>query len=63
VDHLLTLLADGQVQPASRAALVDYLTHGQSDSMPLSALTASEQERRVRGVAYLIMAGPEYQLA
>ncbi|HZP26877.1 MAG TPA: DUF1800 domain-containing protein [Dehalococcoidia bacterium] len=63
VDHFLLLMADGQVTPESHAAIVDYVSGSQGASLSLGGLSGAERARRVQGGLYLIMAGPEYQLA
>jgi hypothetical protein len=63
IDDLLMLLVDGDVAPAQRATLIDYVSAGQGDSTRLSSLDAAQRDERVRGAAYLVMAGPEYHLA
>ncbi len=65
VDYFLGLLVDGQVTPQQRQTLIDYVTQG--NLWPRSGLPARETDpavdRKVRGLAYLIVAMPEFQLA
>jgi hypothetical protein len=63
VDHLLLLLADGRISSAARTALMDYASGSAGDTASLSAMPAATRAVRVQGTAYLLMAGPEYQLA
>ncbi len=63
VDDLLLLLVDGAVSPAQRATLIDYASAGGDEDTSLSSLRAADRDSRVRGTAYLLMAGPEYHLA
>jgi hypothetical protein len=63
IDHLALLLLDGQIATDTRSALVDYASGARGDSAPLASLSATERTERVQGTVYLIMAGPEYQLA
>jgi hypothetical protein len=63
VDHLLTLLVDGQAAADERATLVDYASGGRGEGASLASLSQNERTERVRGTAYLIMSGPAYQLA
>lgn len=58
VDHFASMLLDGQISPAARAKLVNYLTGGKS-----FALTAETVETQIKGMAHLMMCMPEYQLA
>jgi uncharacterized protein (DUF1800 family) len=76
IDYFGDLLLDGQVSQAMRATLMGYLTNGQLATVPL--LTANRAARdalrvqttrpafvdqKVRGLVYLMLASPEYQLA
>ena len=62
VDHLLTLLVDGQVPDATRSTLVDYASAGNGDTASLTAIPVAKRDAQVRGTTYLIMSGPEYHL-
>jgi hypothetical protein len=61
LDHFLDLLVDGNISPARREILRDYL---ESDP-PNGRLTLDQRfvDERVRGLLHLITAMPEYQLA
>jgi uncharacterized protein (DUF1800 family) len=61
VDRLAALALDGQIGPAQRQVLVDYLTPPGSGSLA-QAPSAWLDERR-RGALYLTLALPEYHLA
>jgi hypothetical protein len=63
VDHFARLLVDGQISSAARAALVDYASKGAGEATTLNSLPTADREARVRGTVYLLMAGPDYQLA
>ncbi|MBI2761714.1 MAG: DUF1800 domain-containing protein [Chloroflexi bacterium] len=63
VDHLALLLVDGRIPSAARTALVDYASGSAGDTASLSAMPSATRAARVQGTAYLLMAGPEYQLA
>ena len=63
VDFFLDLLVDGQVRPQQRQVLVDYVNEG---SLWKGAPTRESEpavDRKLRGLVYLILASPEYQLA
>ena len=63
VDFFLDLLVDGQVRPQQRQALVDYVNEGSLwKGVPASA-SEPAIDRKLRGLVYLILASPEYQLA
>lgn len=61
VDIILDLFHDGQVSPAQRQVLIDYLTPPAGQSFT----TASKAwlDERHRGIVYLAMAMPEYQVS
>lgn len=65
VDYVLNLLLDGQVQPAQRQTLLDYAREGSLWPKNATALSATTPavDRKFRGLIYLVMAMPEYQLA
>ncbi|HEX2035823.1 MAG TPA: DUF1800 domain-containing protein [Chloroflexota bacterium] len=65
LDHFLTLLLDGQVRPQQRQTLLEYLQEGNVWPSPARPLLATDQalDRKLRGLVYLIMCTPEYQLA
>ncbi|MGI8424782.1 MAG: DUF1800 domain-containing protein [Chloroflexota bacterium] len=65
VDHFLRLLIDAQVRPAQRDTLVAYLKDGNLWPKPGVAMKAADPvvDRKVRGMVYLIMAMPEFNLA
>lgn len=60
VDKLLDLFLDGQSSPDGRQALIDYITPPGGGS--LAGADKSWVEERRRGLAYLVLASPEYQL-
>jgi uncharacterized protein (DUF1800 family) len=64
-DYYLTLLLDGQVKPEQRQSLIAYLRDGVTWPAPGQPFKESDQavDRKMRGLVYLIMAMPEYQLA
>ncbi|MBI3972202.1 MAG: DUF1800 domain-containing protein [Chloroflexi bacterium] len=65
VDYFLQLLLDGQVLPEQRQTLIDYVSDG--NLWPKSGLPVKDTDpavdRKIRGLIYLIMSMPEYQLA
>jgi uncharacterized protein (DUF1800 family) len=63
VDFFLDLLVDGQVRPQQRQALVDYVTEGSLWKGVPARETEPAIDRKLRGLVYLILASPEYQLA
>jgi uncharacterized protein (DUF1800 family) len=65
VDHFLKLLVDAQVRPVQRDTLVAYLKDGNLWPKPGVAMKASDPivDRKIRGMVYLIMAMPEFNLA
>jgi uncharacterized protein (DUF1800 family) len=65
VDHFLKLLVDAQVGPVQRDTLVAYLKDGNLWPKPGVAMKATDPivDRKIRGVVYLIMAMPEFNLA
>jgi uncharacterized protein (DUF1800 family) len=66
VDHFGGLLLDRQLSADTRRALLNYLTDGKA-SIPVNQRTGSLSpdfvDRKVRGLLYLLVASPEYQLA
>lgn len=64
-DHFLNLLVDGQIRPEQRQVLVAYLK--QDVKWPAAGAAIKETDpivdRKVRGLVYLVMAMPEFQLA
>jgi uncharacterized protein (DUF1800 family) len=74
VDYYAGLLLDGQLPAESRAALLDYLQEGAAPpaaarpagGRPASAALPGNAvfvDRKVRGLLYLLLASPHYQLA
>jgi uncharacterized protein (DUF1800 family) len=65
VDHFLKLLVDAQVRPVQRDTLVAYVKDGNLWPKPGVAIKASDPivDRKIRGMVYLIMAMPEFNLA
>src|SRR5688572_7828065 len=65
VDHFLKLLVDAQVRPVQRETLVAYLKEGNFWPRPGVAMKATDPilDRKIRGMVYLIMAMPEFNLA
>jgi uncharacterized protein (DUF1800 family) len=64
VDYFLGLLVDGQVRPEERQALLDYAQAGglwPAGRAPQASDPAVD--RKLRGLLYLILSMPEYQLA
>ncbi len=63
VDYFLGLLLDGQARAEQRQALLTYVKEG---SLWKAGQTLKETDpavdRKLRGLVYLIMAMPEYQL-
>ena len=57
VDHFVELFLDGDLPAASRAALVDYLRDGGDLGADPDAA-----DRKIRGLAHLVMSSPHYQL-
>jgi uncharacterized protein (DUF1800 family) len=59
VAHVLDLLVDGRTNAAARRVLLDYM-----GVPPKADLTAEKRrlDERVRGLVYLVIAMPEYQL-
>jgi uncharacterized protein (DUF1800 family) len=63
VDFFLELLLDGQIRPAQRQALVDYMKDGNFWKGQPAKDADPAVDRKLRGLLYLILASPEYQLA
>jgi uncharacterized protein (DUF1800 family) len=71
VDHFADLLLDGQISSTMRAALLDYLAAGQPvvaiagrpRAIPSGPALPAFVDQKVRGVVYLLLASPEFQLA
>jgi uncharacterized protein (DUF1800 family) len=74
VDFLLQHLVDGQVEPPQRQVLLDYAKQGVSWPAPptpgskASGTSGFDEthpvvDQKMRGLFYLIMSSPEYQLA
>jgi uncharacterized protein (DUF1800 family) len=63
VDYFLELLVDGQVRPEQRQALVDYVQDGGLWKGQPAKATEPAVDRKLRGLLYLILSMPEYQLA
>jgi hypothetical protein len=63
VDFFLELLLDGQIRPAQRQALVDYMKDGNLWKGQPARDADPAVDRKLRGLLYLILASPEYQLA
>jgi uncharacterized protein (DUF1800 family) len=57
------LLLDGQVPPAMRTALLEYAGNGSASSGAAIRLTPEYLDRKGRGILYLFLASPQYQLA
>jgi hypothetical protein len=62
VDHYLTLLVDGDAPAAVRTALIDFMNRNDAGPDPFT-FTATQINRKVRGLVHLIMSLPEYQMA
>jgi uncharacterized protein (DUF1800 family) len=63
VDGLLDLLVDGDVSPAARGQLVQYMTAGYTGAPEAFLADRQRADRTIRGVAHLIMSMPVYQMA
>jgi hypothetical protein len=73
VDYFGGLLLDGQLSADTRRALLTYLTDAKADGTAAMAVLPVNQragsfspdfvDRKVRGLSYLLVASPEYQLA
>ncbi len=70
VDHFTGVLLDGNISPHAHHTLLDYLNGGTGDASPGSlggkkngGLKPAFVDQRVRGMVYLLLASPEYQLA
>ena len=63
VDFFLDLLVDGQVRAPQRQVLVDYVTEGSLWKGVPAKESEPAVDRKLRGLVYLILASPEYQLA
>ncbi len=71
VDHFADLLLDGQISPTMRTTLLDYLaagqpvaaTPGRPRAIPSGPALPAFVDQKVRGVVYLMLASPEFQLA
>jgi len=63
VDFFLDLLVDGQVRPQQRQVLVDYVNEGSLWKGAPARESEPAVDRKLRGLVYLILASPEYQLA
>jgi uncharacterized protein (DUF1800 family) len=64
VDYVLTQLIDGQIDGARRQMLIDYLNSGSSSAGHGLTLAGGKtlSGESVRGLYYLVMSMPEYQL-
>lgn len=62
VDHYLTLLVDGDVPPAIRTALIDFMNRTDAGVVPFTFTEAKVREK-VRGLVHLILILPEYQMS
>ncbi|HEY7068222.1 MAG TPA: DUF1800 domain-containing protein [Chloroflexota bacterium] len=58
IDHFAELFLDGDLPASSRAALLDYARDGADPAADPNAA-----DRKIRGLAHLVMASPLYQLA
>jgi uncharacterized protein (DUF1800 family) len=63
VDYVLSLLVDGQVRGEQRQALIDYVNEGGLWRGQPAKETDPAVDRKLRGLYYLVMSMPEYQLA
>jgi uncharacterized protein (DUF1800 family) len=65
VDYFVQLLLDGQVTAAQRQTLVSYVRDGNLWPQPGRPLKETDPaiDRKVRGLLYLLLSMPEYQLA
>jgi hypothetical protein len=62
VDHLATLLLDGNIAPAQRNALIAYLSLNDKGQPGTFTLDARTIDSKLRGLVHLVAATPEYQL-
>jgi uncharacterized protein (DUF1800 family) len=62
VDHYATLLLDGNLLPAVRNALLNYMNHGTKNEPAPFVLEQDALNAKVRGLLHLLMSMPEYQL-
>jgi uncharacterized protein (DUF1800 family) len=63
LNYYVNLLIDGQIDPARRQTLSAYLTASESGGDTLHLVGGqSLSGNNVRGMLYLLMSGPEYQL-
>jgi hypothetical protein len=79
VDHFADRLLDGQISPAMRRALLQYLASGDpkimprptrapgasrpaGTSLPAKPFLPAFVDQKVRGLVYLLLASPEYEL-
>ncbi|MGI8424426.1 MAG: DUF1800 domain-containing protein [Chloroflexota bacterium] len=70
LDFFADTLLDGQISAHMRRTLLAYLTSGQGDASPGLVGTKKKPafkpgfvDQKVRGLVYLLLASPEYQLA
>jgi uncharacterized protein (DUF1800 family) len=65
VDYVLTALIDAQIDSERRQMLIDYLNSGETGGGNGVTLTGGKQlpGASVRGLYYLVMSMPEYQLS
>jgi uncharacterized protein (DUF1800 family) len=63
VDFFLDLLVDGQVRAPQRQVLLDYVNEGSLWKGVPAKESEPAVDRKLRGLVYLILASPEYQLA
>jgi hypothetical protein len=61
VDHYLDVLVDGDAPAAVRTALINYMNTNDAGPDPFQ-LTEDRVQRKVRGLAHLIMTLPEFQM-
>src|SRR5262249_35040866 len=62
VDYLLGVFFQGDVQPAAREKLLDYLATAKSVKYPVYWSVADKSNHRVRAVTHLALTLPEFQL-
>jgi uncharacterized protein (DUF1800 family) len=62
VDFLLSVFLQGDVQPAAREKLLDYLATAKTVKYPVYWSSDDVANHRVRAVAHLVLTLPEFQL-
>jgi len=63
VDRLLEVFLQGDVPPATRRGLIDYLDAAPKAARPVTWTADDAKAHRLRSVTHLVLALPEFQLA